>query len=231
MKQLSALVIFIMTSLSVLAQDSTQGKINYNIRLNVHASLKPDQQQYKDIIPEFSDQQAVFLFKGRHGLVKSSEGGMEEQEGNVSVQIKMGNENGVTYVDMDAKKNLQLVKAGDKEYLFSGKGSGKEDTENTVKMNFDGKEEETGEVRKILGYDCKKVVAGTGKNKTSYWYTTAIPILGGALGIMSGKGLILEMESPILSFKATSVQFQPIADADVLPPKGLKTINDLKEAK
>lgn len=46
------------------------------------------------------------------GMVKSSWGGMEQEEGGVDVQIKMGNENGVTYVDMDAKKNLQPDMAG-----------------------------------------------------------------------------------------------------------------------
>ncbi|SIN67861.1 GLPGLI family protein [Chitinophaga niabensis] len=229
MKHLSATVIFIMFCLPLMAQDNTQGKINYKIRVNVHASLKPDQLQYKDVIPEFIDQEAVFLFKGRHGLVKSSEGGMEEKEGDVSVQVKMGNENGVTYVDMDTKQNLQLVKVGDKEYLFSGKGDN--GGENNVKLDIKGKEIETGETRKILGYDCKKVIAGSGKDKVVYWYTTTLPILGGALGFMSGKGLVLEMESPVFSFKATSVQFQQVADADVLPPKGLKTISDMKDAK
>jgi GLPGLI family protein len=220
MKHLSALVIFMIICLPLMAQDSTQGKVSYKVRLNVHASLKPDQLQYKDVIPEFTDQETIFLFKGRHGLVKSIEGDMEQEEGDVSVQIKMGNENGVTYVDMDAKKDFQLVKAGDKQYLLSGKGS-----------DIDGKGTETGETRNILGYDCKKVIAGSGKDKTTYWYTTTLPVLGGALGIMSGKGLVLEMESPILSFQATSLQFQQIADTDILPPKGLKTISDMKEAK
>lgn len=229
MKHLSALVIFIMSCLPLMAQDNTQGKINYKIRVNVHAGLKPDQLQYKDMIPEFMDQEAVFLFKGRHGLVKSGEGGTEQEEGNVKMQIKMGNENGVTYVDMDAKQNLQLVKAGDKEYLLSGKGNDGGDS--NMKLDIAGKETETGETRKILGYDCKKVVAGSGKDKAVYWYTTALPILGGALGFMSEKGLVLEMESAVFSFKATSVQFQQIADADVLPPKGLKIISNMKEAK
>ncbi|WP_343302686.1 hypothetical protein AAHN97_14170 [Chitinophaga niabensis] len=230
MKHLSALVIFVMSCLPLMAQDNTQGKINYKIRVNVHASLKPDQLQYKDIIPEFMEQEAVFLFKGRHGLVKSSEGGMEQEEGDVNVQIKMGNENGVTYVDMDAKKNFQLVKVGDKEYLLSGKGNDGGDN-NNVKLDLKGKEVETGETRKILGYDCKKVITGSGKDKAVYWYTTALPILGGALGFMTEKGLVLEMESQVFSFKATSVQFQQVADADVLPPKGLKTISNMKEAK
>ena len=227
MKHLSALVTFLMACLPLLAQDKTQGKVHYKIRLNVHASLKPDQQQFKDVIPEFMDQEAVYLFKGRHGLVKSNTD-ETQQEGAVSVMIKMGNENGVTYVDMDAKKNLRLVKVGEKEYLYSGTAI-KEDA--NVKLKLDGKEQETGETKKILGYDCKKVIMGSGKDKTSYWYTTALSILGGAMGMMSGKGLVLEMESPVFSFKASSIDFQPIADADVLPPPGAKTISDMKEAK
>lgn len=228
-KLLTAFVFFTLADVSVMAQDSTQGKVNYVITMNLHASLKPDQQQYKDVIPEFMDREVIYLFKGRHGLLKSIEGEKESEEGGVTVKIKMGSEDGVKYVDMDTKKDLQLVDLGGKQYLYSGTVPQPEEG-NALRVDFQGKEEETGERKKILGYDCKKVILKNGKDKSTYWYTTVLPILGGAMGVMSGKGLVLELESAALSFKAKSVQFEKIADAEVLPPKGVKTIDEKEYA-
>ncbi|MRG43757.1 GLPGLI family protein [Chitinophaga sp. SYP-B3965] len=204
------LAAFVIFTTPLMAQDSTQGKVNYIVTMNLHANLKPDQLQYKDALPEFIDREIVFLFKGKHGLIKSIETASEGSE--VEVKVKIGNEDGVTYVDMDAKKNLQLINVDGKQFLHKG---------DTKKVE-DVKEVETGETKNILGYACKKVISKNGKDKTTYWYTTTLPILGGAFGIMSGKGLILELESPLFSFKAKSLQFEKIADADVLPPKGVK---------
>lgn len=228
-KLLTAIVFLTLAGLPAMAQDNTQGKVSYTITMNLHASLKPDQMQYKDVIPEFMDREAVLLFKGRHGLVKSSNEETESEEGNVTVKVKMGNDDGVTYVDMDANKNLQLVELGGKKYLYAGTIAAPGEA-NSLRMDFKGKEEETSETKKILGYNCKKVISGSGKDKTIYWYTNDLPILGGAIGIMSGKGLVLEMESKFLSFKAKSVQFQKIEDADVLPPKGVKAIDEKEYA-
>ncbi|WP_432803740.1 hypothetical protein [Chitinophaga horti] len=110
------------------------------------------------------------------------------------------------------------------KYLYKGKfAPGRDTTETSVSK-------ETGETRKILGYECRKVVATRGKTVVTYWYTTAIPALGSPFGAMSDKGVVLQMDSEPLSFKADEVRFRKVAASEVAEPTGLPVIYEKEYA-
>jgi len=87
---------------------------------------------------------------------------------------------------------------------------------------------ESAGTREIMGYTCKKLVmkAKQGGRQT-VWYTIALPIRAGSpIGVYTDKGVVLGLESRLFTLTATSVEFVPVADQEVLPPADMKVVKE-----
>lgn len=200
MKKISTTLAFITALLSMgrtaSAQDKTEGKIKYTITMNIHANLKPDQLQYKDMLPETATQDAWLIFKGQKFKTYFSASEKKEDDGvemDINIQSENGNE---LYVDLD--KQLQ----------WSNKDGKMEQA--PLKIH-PGKVITTNETKQILGYDCKKIILpGEKKDSTILWYTTQLPLKAGSvIGIFTDKGVVLEMQQKKIGFVADSITFAP----------------------
>lgn len=191
------------------AQDKTQGKVNYEVSINLHASLKPDQLQFKDMIPEFSTSQEILYFKGN--LAKIERINPDEQEGEDGVKVKMDFEGGRrgmysdgtvegTYylIDKEGKRSLQAMadKVGKKE------GS---------------KENKPAKTREILGFSCQGVVSGD----VTLWICKELPFRIGPFGLFSKEGAILGLDMKTGKAYATSIDYIPVKEEDLVLPKDL----------
>ncbi|SHF38491.1 hypothetical protein [Pedobacter caeni] len=197
------------------AQDKTQGKVNYEVSINLHASLKPDQLQFKDMIPEFSTSEEVLYFKGNLAKIERVSPG--EQEGEDGVKIKMEFEGGKkgmysdgtfegTYnlLEKDGKKSLQVMnsKIGKKENRDEKEGS---------------KENQRTKTKEILGFTCQSVAAGD----VTMWITKELPFKIGPFGIFSKEGAILGLDMKTGKAYATSIDYVPVKAEELVVPKDL----------
>lgn len=199
------------------AQDKTEGRILYEVTYNVHASLKPDQMQYKDLIPETVVEQAALIYKGQRLKAYFNDDIKKEEDG-VQANIKISTEDGnERYADVDKKTLWWVDRAKNPPVLV----------EKPLFEQDEDKEKESTETQKILDYTCRKLTVKSKSGTFTLWYTTELPLKAGApLSRFTDKGVILAMEGKTTSFKATSIEFVPVAEKEVTPPVDLKVVNN-----
>jgi GLPGLI family protein len=191
------------------AQDKTQGKVNYEVSLNLHASLKPDQLQFKDLIPEFSTSEEILYFNGN--LAKIERVSPDEQEGEDGVKIKMdfgGGKKGM-YSDGTAEGTYYLIEKEGKKSLqaISDQADKKEDS----------KKNKSGKTKEILGFTCQSVISGD----VTLWISKELPFKIGPFGLFSKEGAILGLEMKVGKAYATSIDYVPVKTEDLVVPKDL----------
>ncbi|MGF6847626.1 GLPGLI family protein [Chitinophaga sp. W3I9] len=183
------------------AQDKSSGKISYTLTMNLHANLKPEQMQYKDMIPETATQDASLWFnkqrfKTFYNANQKKEG--DDVEVNVNIQSDNGDE---LYVDLDSKKQWAKKNGKLKEAPLDIRK---------------GESIATGATKEILGYPCQQLILVNKKDSTTIWYTTALPLHAGSpIGMFTDKGVVLEMQHRKMSFMATAIEFMPIRDEEL----------------
>lgn len=197
----TASIIFILlvaANINAAAQEKNSGKISYTLTMNLHANLKPEQMQYKDMIPETATQDLSLWFNGQH--YKTFYNPTQKKEGDgADVSINIESDNGEElYVDLEQKK--QWAKKN---------GKIKEESINVSK----GESVATGVTKTILGYPCQQLILINKKDSTIIWYTTALPLkTGGPIGMFTDKGVVLEMQHKKMGFVATSIEFTPVTE-------------------
>lgn len=196
----SAQIIFILlvANITAAAQEKNSGKISYTLTMNLHANLKPEQMQYKDMIPETATQDLSLWFNGQHyktfyNPVQKKEG--DDVEVNVNIQSDNGDE---LYVDLEQKKQ------------WAKKDGKLKETPIDIRK---GESVATGATKKILGYSCQQLILTNKKDSTIIWYTTSLPLKAGSpIGMFTDKGVVLEMQHKKMGFVATSIEFTPVTD-------------------
>lgn len=191
-------ILLITANTTTTAQEKNSGKISYTLTMNLHANLKPEQMQYKDMIPETATQDLSLWFNGQH--YKTFYNPVQKKEGDdVEVDINIQSDNGdELYVDLEQKK--QWVKKD---------GKVKEEPMDIRK----GESVATGVTKNILGYPCQQLILTNKKDSTVIWYTTALPLRAGSpIGMFTGKGVVLEMQHKKMGFVATSIEFTPVTE-------------------
>ena len=197
------------TGFTLSAQDKTQGKVNYEVSINLHASLKPDQLQFKEMIPEFSTSEEVLYFKGN--LAKIERLSPDEQESEDGVKIKMDFEGGKKgmYSDGTAEGTYYLIEKEGKKSLqaISDKTAKKEGS----------KENKPAKTKEILGFTCQGVVS----NDVTLWVSKELPFKIGPFGLFSKEGAVLGLEMKTGKAFATSIEYVPVKAEDLVVPKDL----------
>ncbi|KIO78968.1 hypothetical protein TH53_00300 [Pedobacter lusitanus] len=190
------------------AQDKTQGKIEYDVIKNLHAGLKPDQQQLKDLIPETVTDNNEIYFNGVKAKLLAKKKDHSSKEDGISLKFQSDQDN-ILATYMDTGKVYKLTEeAGKKELQL--------DT-----MNFKGKEfgKAGSRTRNILGFTCREVILDGGKmGKMFIWITDELPFSGGPMGFTKGKGVILAVDSKVLKVIATAINYIPVPLSEVTIP-------------
>jgi len=196
----------VIAGLSLKAQDKTQGKVNYDVSISLHAALKPDQLQFKDMIPEFSVSKEVLYFKGNLAKVEHASPDEQESEGGVKVKMDFdGGQKGM-YSDGTAEGTYHLVEQDGKKSLL------------TVNEKRGGSsKDKPGKIKEILGFTCHSVISGD----ITLWITKELPFKIGPFGLFSKEGAILGFETKVGKGYATSIDYVPVKTEDVVAPKDL----------
>lgn len=106
-------------------------------------------------------------------------------------------------------------------YLQNGEVISTSDTESVSKQTF----EITSETKKILGYNCKKVVTKINSNTIEIWYTNDLKIQGGPSSLGQNLGLVLEVERN-KNFKTQATSIKKIKKTSLeLPIQASRTLD------
>jgi len=95
--------------------------------------------------------------------------------------------------------------------------------------------QETTQTKKIAGYTCHKATVPYQKDTYTVWYTTELPFTYSPVReLLPARGVVLGLESQREQYRATKVEAQPVAEADVRPTATAEVVtaaqlNDLRE--
>jgi hypothetical protein len=80
--------------------------------------------------------------------------------------------------------------------------------------------------KKIAGYTCQKATATRRKQPYTIWYTTELPFTYSPVADLTPpRGVVLQIESDVESFKATGISTEAVAETTVQPPKDAKVVS------
>nr|WP_295864863.1 GLPGLI family protein [uncultured Chitinophaga sp.] len=200
------LAAFLLFGFAATAQDKTQGVIHYDLTMFLHASLKPDQLQYKDMIPETANSQEVLYFNGKKSKITRRQPGELETEEGAKVHIQMGDNELAFYEDGATGKAWALTEADGKKKL-------------TEKEHPDQAKPRAGNTtRNILGFVCKAVNVNGKNGPLTLWVTPELPFRGGPLHTWTPEGAVLGVESKKFKAIATAINYEPVKEEVVTIP-------------
>lgn len=192
-------------------QDKSQGVISYDFTINLHANLSKEQQAYKAMIPEKTTQSVKLNFKNGNYRVEESEA-EDKESGNISITISSNND--IKIVNKEKNYVSAIYKKGDKIYYTVNK---------VIQPKFTIDKEST---KKILGYDCYKVVYTKGEDTYEIWVTTDLKLTADPLHAFDFGGTVLEINSKKINIKATKIDFKKQDDALFEIDKNAKKITN-----
>ncbi|MBC9911844.1 GLPGLI family protein [Chitinophaga varians] len=200
------LIAFLLTGFAVTAQDKTQGVIHYDLTMFLHASLKPDQLKYKDMIPETASSQEALYFNGKKCKISRRQPEELHTEEGANVKIQMGENEVAFYEDGTTGKAWALTEAGGKKALAE-------------KEHPEAAKIRTGNnTRTILGFVCKEVTVQSKTGQLTLWVTPELPFRGGPLHTWTPEGAVLGVESKKFKAIATAINYEPVKEDVVTAP-------------
>ncbi len=167
MKTIHWMAGLLLCSAPVVAQ-TTEGKITYEQKINVHKRMPPEAEQFKAMVPEFQTNMLELYFTSTTSLFKlaktqgdqlpSADGG----GGNRMMRFGGMTENAETFRDYDKETVIESRELGPKRYLI-------DDTLRPLKWKLED------ETMTISGFECRKA-------------TTSIQGFGMGGGMRMGQG-------------------------------------------
>jgi len=208
-KMMLLLAVAGITTTTAMAQDKSQGKINYDVTLNVHASLKPDQLQYKDMMPETVVNKDVLYFNGKKTRLIHEENEATSDEG-VKVKFDVGQGEKAFYTDGTTGQTWSLIEEDGKKTLIL---NGKEETGKT------GERKPGTRTKEILGFTCREMtIENEEAGLITLWVTDLLPFSTGPMGFSAGKGAVLGLDNKRLNIIATAINYSPVNISEVSIP-------------
>jgi GLPGLI family protein len=215
-KMILLLAIAGMTTATCLAQDKSQGKIDYEVTMNLHASLKPDQLQYKDMIPEKVTNKEVLYFNGGKTRLSLKDPDDITSEEGATVKVVSNPGQTAIYTDAASGGSWSLMEEDGQKALVAAEKTAVAD-----------RKPGTG-TKEILGFTCHELtMKSKDKEQMTLWVTDALPFSAGPMGISAGKGLVLGVDSKKINIIATAINYAPVSVSEVSIPEGVP----VKEAK
>lgn len=218
MIKFSFLLLISLTSSISFAMYQKQGIVYYDQVIDIHANLRKDQQMLKSVIPQFRTSKKELHFSGNLAKI------MDGKKAKTIQGIQFMNPNGksITLLNYDAKESIVLTEIANRKYQV------KKEIQQNDNIEY------TDETKEILGYQCKKTILkrvtinGDGDENEqifTIWYTKDKGLKGGPTSNINVPGLILNMKSKSLEYKATAVEFISIDQSSFDVPAGYKKVS------
>jgi GLPGLI family protein len=222
---LGVVVSLLATANVIFAQssNSSEGVINYELKVDMHRRIPKEREQMKSMIPQFRTEKLQLFFNANESLYKSVEEDSEEDmtststHGSGGMVMKFNTPKSQIYLDNATQQRTSLQEFMGKEYLVG-------DTLKVAPWKF-GTETKT-----IAGYECKQAYytdesRPEQKTEVTAWYTDKIRSNLGPDRFQSLPGTILavDVNNGERVFVAQSIELRPLKKNELkAPSKGTK---------
>ena len=216
---LTGIVVSLVAGLNVLtAQNTTEGLISYEVKMNMHRRIPKEREDMKAMIPEFRTETQQLFFNANESLYKKLEEDSEEQMssagGGGGMQIRMQTPKVEIYLNNASQQRVVLQEFMGKDYLIN-------DTLKVAPWKF-GPETKT-----IAGYECKQAFytdesRADQKMEITAWYTDKIrPFLGPERHqSLPGTVLAVDINNGERVIVAKKVEFRSLKKNELKAPTG-----------
>lgn len=183
MKILSTIIFCLLAALA-WAQQNT-GTLVYEVKMNLHRTLPPDNQDMKAMVPEFQTSRFQLLFSPQASLYKPIEEEEDDEDmhqgGGMRIRINAGNDE--IYRDLTNRRRIEKRE-------FMGQDYHIDDTLKTAPWKM------SAERKTVMGFDCMKATWADTTNKRDIvaWFAPTIPVPSGPDIYTSLPGLVLEVD-------------------------------------
>jgi len=229
-------IVSLAAGINVISAQSTEGVINYDVKINMHRRIPKEREAMKAMIPEFRTEKQQLFFNGNESLYKRVIEDSEEDMGSGSgggggMQIKMQTPKIEIFLDNASQMRVSLQEFMGKEYLIA-------DTLKVSPWKFGT------EVKTVQGYECKQAFytdesRPDQKMEVTAWYTDKIrPFLGPerfqslpgtilAVDVNNGERVIVaqsielrslkrnELKKPSNGIKVTQAEYRAMVDEQI----------------
>lgn len=190
-----------------------EGVITYEVKQNMHRTLSADQENMKNMIPEFRTSKTQLVYNSQESLytpVQDEEDDMEAGSG--GVRIVMRNPYSEIYTNSSTRKVVSLREFMGKKYII-------QDSIQITPWKL------SPETRNILGFTCKKATYTKDNQVVTAWYTEQLrPYLGpDSYNSLPGAVLLLDVNDGERTITAQRVEARPLKKNELAEPvKGQK---------
>lgn len=177
------ILFFFLISFAKIYAQTTEGQAVYELKVNLHKRLRPEDEKLKEMMPEFRTQKMQLLFNKSESYYKDYEDEDDDIQPNQGGGgMRFMRPKSELYRNYKSKRKVDLKE-------FFGEKFRIEDTIISKGWKI------FNETKKINQYTCMHATYSDTLNKkvVSAWFTSEIPVMAGPEGYGFLPGLILEM--------------------------------------
>jgi GLPGLI family protein len=177
-------ILVMLTAAHFVFGQVSEGVIEYEVKVNMHRRLSPEQASMKEMIPEFNTSKDQLFFNEKESLYKSLEEENDEPEENGGgMRIHLRRPNIQIYFDYSLSRKVMRQEFMGKQYLI----------EDSIKI---APWKLSTETKTILGYTCRQGSYVNNERKATIiaWYTDQLKPFLGPEGFNSLPGTILQVD-------------------------------------
>jgi GLPGLI family protein len=167
----------------VLAQEQT-GTVTYEQVVKLEIKLEGESAQFANMLPKEQKSMKSLVFNQEASLYqnikKEAEQPVDMEQGGAHVMVKMSEPENITFTDLKNNKQVEQREFMTRVFLIDG--------------NVENKWKLTGNQKTILDYPCQEALLEGAKDKTSVWFTPAIPVSTGPGNFIGLPGLVLAVD-------------------------------------
>ena len=219
MKKMFPLLVFLMgCTLQSLFAQTAEGVITYEIKTNMHRNIPEHRQQMKEMIAEFSTEEAQLFFDPDESYYKPVEAEPEpDMEGNQRSGMRMRRPRSEIYLNQGKSRIISLREFMGKKYLV----------EDTLRMRPWKIGTET---KEIEGYLCRKatIIDDERKMNVVAWYADALrPFLGpDNFNTLPGAVLLVDVNDGERMLTAKVINLRPLEKNEIRIPNAKSKMSE-----
>lgn len=222
MRKIAIIALSLFTAAAAQAQ-TTSGKVSYKETIKLDIALDGEMAQFAAMLPKEQAFNKTLYFSPDASLYQFDKAPenqeLDHTEGNATIKIKMDRPEEKTYTDIKGKKKIEQKEFMTRKFLVTS-DIGKTDWKLTGKQ------------KTILGYPSQEARMKKDTTEIVAWFTPAIPVSTGPMGMTGLPGLILEVNyGKLITMEATNVTAMAVDKSLLVKPKdGKKVTEDEMEA-
>jgi GLPGLI family protein len=203
-------IIICVAAAQVVFGQTAEGVITYEVKVNVHKTLPPDNQEMKAMMPEFRINKDQLYFNGSESLYKPVEEEEDEEVDNgQGMRMVIRRPQNEIYIDQENSKRVMLQELMGKKYLI-------EDSLKLRAWKFGS------ETKIVKGYECRQASFHdeTRNQNVTAWYTDKLrPFLGPEnFNTLPGAVLQADINDGERVITATAIDSRPLKKGEMKIP-------------